>query len=267
MVTISRRKIIQAGCVAACGCVFPWNTRAASQPNYYAVSRERLLGEFKGVCEGVRQYLNAKHPASQAAAISADAISAFDSMLLSMADLGGDSNRNQQYLTQAGWLAAIYAAMKAKGMAAKDAGRLFYDLNAEELASTPAAQLAARGAAFFSPESKASLAEWARWTHERLYPGDWVATAFFSDGSDFDMGYDMLECGVAKFFKAQKMEDVAPYFCLNDFPRSRCEGTGLYRSMTIAQGDVKCDFRYKQGREVVQGWETEVARFPDKPGA
>lgn len=55
--------------------------------------------------------------------------------------------------------------------------------------------------------------------------------------------------------------DVAPYFCLNDFPRSRAEGTGLVRTGTIAQGAALCDFRYKLGREVTQGLETETVRF------
>ena len=50
------------------------------------------------------------------------------------------------------------------------------------------------------------------------------------------------------------MEDIAPYFCMNDFIKSKAYGTGLSRTTTIAEGYPICDFRYKEGREVTQGF-------------
>ena len=269
---MSRRQFLQAGCLAGClavcGAAIPWPASASAR-NYYAANRARLLADFKGVCDGVRQYIAAAYPGLPAPVVAADALAAFESMLPGMTDLGGDANRNQVYLTQAGWLAAIHAAMKSHGRAAADSGRLFYDLNAMDIANTPGPDLKARGEAFFSRESRDSLVAWAQWTELRTYPGDWVARAYVGDGSrpdlvpdlGYDLGYDMLECGAVKLFKAQGMMDVAPYFCLNDFPRSRAEGTGLVRTGTIAQGAALCDFRHKKGRDVTQGWETEASRF------
>lgn len=261
---MSRRRFLKAGCLAGClavcGAAIPWPASASAQ-KYYAANRARLLADFKGVCDGVRQYVAAAYPGVPAPAVAADALAAFDSMLPGMADLGGDANRNQVYLTQAGWLAAIHAAMKSHGRTAADSGRLFYDLNAMDIANTPGPDLKSRGEAFFSRESRDALVAWAQWSGLRTYPGDWVARAYVGDGDGFDLGYDMLECGAVKLFKAQGMMDVAPYFCLNDFPRSRAEGTGLARTGTIAQGAALCDFRYKLGREVAQGWETETGRF------
>jgi hypothetical protein len=32
------------------------------------------------------------------------------------------------------------------------------------------------------------------------------------------------------------------------------------RTMTLAEGAAKCDFRYKRGREVTQGWPPDFLR-------
>ena len=87
------------------------------------------------------------------------------------------------------------------------------------------------------------------------------------DGKTFDAGYDYTECGAVKYFKAQGVAEVAPYFCLNDFLASRAQGTGLVRKGTLAQGDPLCDFRYKRDRPVTQDWDTEVPRFSGRKPA
>ena len=78
------------------------------------------------------------------------------------------------------------------------------------------------------------------------------------DGTAFDYGYDYTECGVVKYFRAQGAPELAPYFCLNDFPKSAVDGSGLSRTKTIGQGVDLCNFRYKKGRPVLQGWSTEI---------
>ena len=47
------------------------------------------------------------------------------------------------------------------------------------------------------------------------------------DGDDFDWGMDYTECGIVKFLRAQGAGDLAPYFCLADFPMSDAFGLGL----------------------------------------
>lgn len=63
-------------------------------------------------------------------------------------------------------------------------------------------------------------------------------------GQDFDFGLDCEECGVLKFFGAQGAKEFTPYVCLFDYVQSRLAGTGLVRTMTLAQGAEKCDFRF-----------------------
>jgi hypothetical protein len=283
---LSRRALLQAGLVGACALLTPcaaWAAAkkegttdlkaagktpaapaapapAAPEPNYYMANKAKFLADFKGVCGGAEKWLAARVAGPIAKATSDDALRRFEILLPGLPDLGGMANRNQPFITMAGWLTALTLALREKGLTAKDAGRLLYDLYAADWAAVPPAKAQAMGAALFSPAAQASLKQWAENTQKRLLPGDWVVREVTPDKT-FDVGYDYLECGAVKYFKAQGVADVAPYYCLNDFLASRAQGTGLARQHTIAQGDPLCDFRYKRGRAVTQDWNTEVPKF------
>ena len=59
---------------------------------------------------------------------------------------------------------------------------------------------------------------------------------------------------ICKFFHAQDADELIPYMCRHDYAMSRAFGWGLERTMTIAEGFDRCDFRFKKGREEEKGW-------------
>lgn len=281
--SLSRRAVLKAGLVGACTLLTPCAAWAAAkkehaadpkaaprtppgpapatpEPGYYMANKAKFVADFKGVCGGAEKWMAARVPAPTAKAAADDALRRYELLLPTLPDLGGTANRNQPFITMAGWLAALCQAMREKGMTAKDSGRLLYDLYAADWASVPPAKAQAMGAALFTPAAQESIKLWAETTQKRLLPGDWVVRAVAPDAT-FDVGYDYLECGAVKYFKAQGVAEVAPYYCLNDFLASRAQGTGLTRQHTIAQGDPLCDFRYKRGRPVTQDWNTETPKF------
>ncbi|WP_428560192.1 MAG: L-2-amino-thiazoline-4-carboxylic acid hydrolase [Solidesulfovibrio sp. DCME] len=279
---ITRRYLLRAGLVGVCACFLPWPALAkkpeakaatktpaapaAPATNFYLENRDKLLADFRGVCGGAQHWLAARTAEPTAKAITDDAARRYEGLLPKMPDIGGPTNRNQPFLVMAGWLTALYQSMAEKGLAAKDTGRLFYDLYAADWAAVPPQKAKAMGAALFSVAYQQSLADWAAESQKKKYPGDWVGKAIPGDGKTFDLGYDYTECGAVKFFKAQGAMAVAPYYCLNDFLASRAQGTGLARKFTLAQGDPLCDFRYKRDRPVTQNWDTETPKFPgNKP--
>ena len=180
-------------------------------------------------------------------------------MLPNLPEVGGEYNPDTPYIPIAAWYAALYDPMRSAGKSAKDVGKLIYDLNVMSLSQLPAAQALAEKERFFSETGRSDLHSWTVWTIRRDYPGGWVADFIPGDGKDFDFGIDYRECGVVKYFQSLGMPELAPYFCLNDFPRSKTLGTGLVRTKTIANGDGLCNFRYKQDRPVLQSWSTEIA--------
>ena len=273
MCAMTRRGLIKAGIGLACGGFFPW-TAVAGPDSYYLRNRSRLLHEFAGLCLGMEQYLAAQagpdgpqgraldRALARAKAATDLARQTFANLLPGLPEVGGETNRNLVNVIQAGWLGAAYTGMKAQGFTARQAGRMFYDLCEADLKAKPRAELLTQGRDYFSKASRQYLEQWAEWTQLRLYPGDWVAVAVFGDGRDFVLGHDYSQCGALKYFQALNMPEIAPYFCLNDFTLSRYQDTGLARTMTLAEGHPVCDFRYKPGRPVTQGFGSETPKFP-----
>jgi hypothetical protein len=251
----SRRRFLKLALAGACACLplAPLGLWAAP-----ADSREQALrASMAGLAEGMARMLAPAHGPDLARDMAREAREAFAASLGRLPGLGPD-NPNQESLDQAAFLAAMRVPMARRGLAARETGRVLYDLCAMEMAAQAEPALA-RGRAYFSRENLETLRQWARRTRERAFPGDWVAeVAFVGQGQDLEIHKTYRECGAFKLFQALGVAEVAPFFCLNDFVTSRAEGTGLTREHTLAQGDAVCDFRYRQGRAVTQGWDTEL---------
>ncbi|GFK92895.1 hypothetical protein NNJEOMEG_00723 [Fundidesulfovibrio magnetotacticus] len=251
----SRRSFLGLCALLPCMDLAP---RAALCGSWETAHRRELLEDFRGVSEGAARWLAATGREDRARAVAEDSRRAFPALLDAVPDIGGPSNRNHVYLVQSAWLAALCRGMEASGLTARDAGHAFYVLAEADLLRQDPAALLAQGAAEFTPQARDALRAWAEWTALRTWPGDWVARYVPGDGEAYDHGYDMLECGVVKYLRAVDAAPAARFYCLNDFPRSRLKGTGLRRESTLAQGGPVCDFRYKRGRPVTRGWNTEV---------
>lgn len=100
----------------------------------------------------------------------------------------------------------------------------------------------------------------------RRYPEDWVCEFVEGDGKDFDLGMDMTECGIYKFYKMQGAEQYVPYLCLGDYPQFRAFGIGMKRTQTLGNGAPKCDFRFKKRGKTPKGWPPEKNRRVERKG-
>ncbi len=273
---LSRRHFLRLSGAVALGGLLPWPFPAGRQcqaatarpdNHYYVVHRQELLQAFAATNEGARQYLAARFGAGTARDVTRQAAFNFQELLPRLPDVGGEKNLDVQYLPIAAWYLAYYPPMRSHGQTAEDVGRMLYDLNAQELEQIPKDHALAEGMRLFSPSSLERLARWAAWTQKREHPANWVASFIPGDRRDFDFGYDYTECALVKFFRAHQASELAPYVCLNDFLKSRTYGTGLRRTQTLAQGDPRCDFRYRQGRPVTQDWDTEIPKIRARLGS
>ena len=64
------------------------------------------------------------------------------------------------------------------------------------------------------------------------------------DGTSFDYGFDISECGVYKLFKELGAEKDVPFQCMSRVREANIFGYGLFRTQTLATGALKCDYRY-----------------------
>jgi hypothetical protein len=109
------------------------------------------------------------------------------------------------------------------------------------------------GKVVHSPLGKNRLKEASDKPQEHHYPGGWVSVYIEGDGEEFDFGIDYLECGLHKFFHQQGADEFTPYLCQFDYVQQRAMLTGFSRSMTLAEGAEKCDFRWKRCGEAKPG--------------
>jgi hypothetical protein len=139
--------------------------------------------------------------------------------------------------------------MKALGKTAEEVGKVVYDAVVGFVS-----QLPPRPFKELSAEYIAKGKEQARKSQDRHYPEDWVWEFVEGDGMEFDYGYDFLECGTQKLYHAQDADEFLPFYCYLDFVTHRTTGWGFARSMTLAEGYEKCDFRWKKGGKTRTGW-------------
>jgi hypothetical protein len=100
----------------------------------------------------------------------------------------------------------------------------------------------------FSPEFRARVRQESLVSKEQRYPMDWLYDYVEGDGDQFDYGIDYTGCGICRFYNQQGAGEIVQYLCALDFIFYGAIGAGLERTMTIAQGDHVCDFRFKKGR-------------------
>jgi len=62
------------------------------------------------------------------------------------------------------------------------------------------------------------------------------------------------EFAEAVFQDAREQDEFLPFYCYLDFVTHRTTGWGFARTMTLAEGHDRCDFRWKKGGETQKEW-------------
>jgi hypothetical protein len=144
-------------------------------------------------------------------------------------------------------LLAVYRVSKAHGKTVEQTGDLVYEIGRAFLKSSPAFLARLSGNMNFSRLYLSRLRKRAIESHQRKYPDDYVFNFVEGDGQTFDYGVDYLEWASCKFLAKQGAPELAPYLCPVDILYSKSLGWGLTRTMTLAEGAERCDFRFKKG--------------------
>ncbi len=142
---------------------------------------------------------------------------------------------------------AMYRGLQAQGRGIEDAGRLAFAVGTADAKAIPAFARRMIPQLWFSPWFRGRLSRRAAESVQREFPGDYVLAYVPGDGRTFDYGVDYIECASCKLLQAENAAELAPYVCATDKPTSELLGWGLTRTMTLAEGSGKCDFRFKKG--------------------
>jgi hypothetical protein len=215
--------------------------------DYYVSRMAEWLAGFDAQAAELRPFL--ARSCADAGAILEAARQRFADLIPRLPYIGGDENHLTRELVCSARCLALYQAMQEQGSTAAEVGKILYD-------AIPA--LVGDGGPPPQPRELVELMrrrrERAARSQRRQYPADWVYSFVPGDGEAFDYGYDFTECAAQKLYRAHGASEFLPYYCFLDFAASRASGLGLQRTMTLAEGQDKCDHRFKRDRETEQDW-------------
>jgi hypothetical protein len=221
--------------------------------DYYVAETSKLLRDFdKNVEKYGRRILASHYDDDEADTILKQSHHEYEALIPKIPYVGGKKNPLETYLIQSAWALALFRALKSHGRNAQETGDICYEMIEAQLYSHPRLLLNLVGRWYFA-RSRSNWKKGAAESERRLYPEDWVWSFVQGDGKEFDFGVNMTECAICKFFHVQGADELTTYLCRTDFAVSKALGMGLVRTTTIADGDEKCDFRYKRGRATKQG--------------
>jgi hypothetical protein len=142
---------------------------------------------------------------------------------------------------------AMYRQLTEEGLSVEEIGNLIWDTGVTFMEKVPLFITRIVGGVNFSSSYINKLQQRAQESKLRQYPGDYVYDYVPGDGVSFDYGVDYLECASVKFLRQLGAPELARFICPMDILYSERFGWGLKRTCTLADGDARCDFRFKKG--------------------
>ena len=225
---------------------------------YYLDRKAELLRKFDAECELWRPVIIKSYHEEFAGGILWEARQEFEALVPQIPYIGGDENHYTRYFIESVRYLALYLAMKKHGRTAEETGKILYDAILARLGKP---RLPVPPAEFLTREQRDERTIKAgERSQERRYPGDYVYKFVAGDGKKFDRGLDFTACASLKFYHSQGADEFLPFYCYLDYPSSRVSGVGFSRTMTMSEGDKKCNHRFKEGQETKLVWPPEFLK-------
>jgi len=225
--------------------------REDKMDDYYIKQKPKLLKDFDKMSKQVKNVLVSHYGEEMADTIIQETRDEYENLIPEIPYIGGKNNPLTENLVKSAWFLALYRVFKRHGKTAPEAGEISYQMTEASLDAHPQFLLRLLGRWKFTPFYLKKLKKRALKSQKREYPGDWVFEVVDGDKKDFDFGVDYTECGICKFFQEQKAEEFTPFLCPLDIPMGEKFDLGLVRTKTLAEGNDKCDFRFKKGRKTM----------------
>ncbi len=219
---------------------------------------EKLLIQYDRMVQAVRIQLLQQYPSKLIWRMFADTRRELETLIPEIPPIG-EKNIWQQNLDASAISLALAVTLRKQAFTNTEIAQMIYRIFEAYLLSFPKPLRHAYGWYYFSPWQQDRLRRGAAASQMKIYPQDWVFTFVEGDSSSFDMGVNITECAIQKFYRAQGAEELVPHLCKLDNAMGKFLGLGLKRQGTLVEGAVVCDCRWKRGAET-QGWESAWKR-------
>lgn len=215
--------------------------------NYYTAHKKRFLWEFNLAARAGRSVID-RYYGEDANALIAETRREFEALIPQLPYIGGEQP-STEFVVFTGLLLAIYRVNKTYGKTVEQTGEMVFEIGGAFIDSFPTFLIQLFMPLNFSLRAMDRMQKEAIKSQQRKYPEGNVIDFIKGDGKNFDYGVDYLECASCKFLTKQGAPELTAYLCPVDIHFSRALGWGLTRTMTLAEGADRCDFRFKKGGE------------------
>lgn len=214
--------------------------------NYYISKEKELMNSFNETSKYISKVMEKDYDKLKIREIVNNSRNEFEKIIPQIPYIGGDSNSLTEDLIFPAIYLAYYRVLKKEGKDSHYMGELI--INSVEIRFKPYPLWLRRavGNKMFTRRSIEKTKENALQSQEMIWPGNWVTVYVEPTDDSFDIGWDNLECGILKFFKDFDAEEIVPYFCQLDYVQAKGYDMIFFRKGTLANGNEKCDFRYKK---------------------
>jgi hypothetical protein len=214
---------------------------------YYLQNRAKLLKEHRKMAQAGQAFAAGRYGEAFASTLLRESLAEFEELIPILPYIGGKQNPLTGNLVSSAGALAMHRVMQRHGKPVEETGELLYRLTEVWIGRYPRFVRHLMGRYYLSRFSQRQSKKRAALSQQRRYPGDWVRMHVAGDGQTFEWGVDYLECGIVKFLHSQGVDELAPYLCQLDYALFGALGISLARTKTLADGDEKCDFRFKWG--------------------
>ena len=223
---------------------------------YYINHKKALLQRLDKTLKSLKDNLIIKYNEEWSETIIRETRLEYEDLIPLLPYVGGKKCSMMTYkITYTARYLAFYKVMKRHGKPIYETGKIIYETVEKDCNKFPKKiWLRLNGRLMFTKQNIRYLKRISAELHKREYPQNSVMTVIEGDGKEFDFGVDYTECSTHKFYHTQGADELTPFICLTDFPLSKAVGSGLSRTKTLAECGEKCDFRFKRGMTVTQGW-------------
>lgn len=190
----------------------------------------------------------------EAAAIRQEVLAEYRRLIPEVPYIGGRRNMYSRTLMGTPQPLAVHRVLARHGGTVSDTGEILHRWMRERLERVPRPVRHLIGRYRFSKVKIRQYERTARRSQKRRYAGDWVLEIVDADAEAFDTGFDITECGIAKFLHDQDADELTPYICDLDHVLAQAMGYGLERTRTLSWGCDRCDFRLTKNGETSAPW-------------
>ena len=212
---------------------------------YYMAHKKRFLWEFDLVARSARTVIEG-YLDEDVEALITETRREFEALIPQFPYIGGEQPHTE-FIVFTGMLLAVYRVNTTYEKTLAQTGEMVFEMGKAFLDTFPTFLLRLFMPLNFSQRAMDRMRKGTIESQKRIYPEGNVIEFIEGDGKNFDYGVDYLECASCKFLNKEGVPELAPYLCPVDIHYSRALGWGLTRTMTLAEGADRCDFRFKKG--------------------